>query len=191
MPNSISHGHVREAAQIHEDDETDNSARMTPQTRMPTLPTTPLSAVEPNVVRISPFQRSVKRMTPPSLSPPPPPPPRSDARHLPENESFGSSPPPIPVRSARRPSPSPSKRPGQAYLGMTGSHPFSAAPSITSSPGLSAAVQRQFGPTSRYVGLAAALDQAASPASSPDHSSMLRSRRQGVVGGDESSRVFV
>ncbi|KAK4187263.1 hypothetical protein QBC35DRAFT_499168 [Podospora australis] len=127
MPNNFSGGHVREAAQIYGDE--DDYLEL--PTRKPTLPTTPLTPVEPNVVKIQPAQRSVKRNSPPS-----------GGRTLPENDIPGG-PPPIPIKSALRPSPLKISRPNTGRSITT--------PSITSSPGLTAAVQRQFGPVSRQV----------------------------------------
>ncbi|KAK0737579.1 hypothetical protein B0T21DRAFT_392666 [Apiosordaria backusii] len=130
MPKNFSRGHVREAAQIYNDDDADYFEL---PTRKPTLPTTPLTPVEPNVLKLFPTQRSVKRTTPPSAM----------GKTLPENDSPGG-PPPIPARSALRPSPLKISRPGTGRS--------MAAPSINSSPGLTAAVQRQFGPVSGYNG---------------------------------------
>ncbi|KAK4176872.1 hypothetical protein QBC36DRAFT_212968 [Triangularia setosa] len=130
MPKNFSRGHVREPAQIYHDDDADY---FEPPTRKPTLPTTPLTPVEPNILKLFPTQRSVKRTTPPSAM----------GKTLPENDSPGG-PPPIPARSALRPSPLKISRPGTGRS--------TTAPSINSSPGLTAAVQRQFGPVSGYNG---------------------------------------
>ncbi|KAK0665342.1 hypothetical protein QBC41DRAFT_349686 [Cercophora samala] len=130
MPKNFSRGHVREAAQLYNDDEADYFEL---PTRKPTLPTTPLTPVEPNILKLFPTQRSIKRTTPPSAM----------GKTLPENDSPGG-PPPIPARSALRPSPLKISRPGTGRS--------TTAPSINSSPGLTAAVQRQFGPVSGYSG---------------------------------------
>lgn len=63
MPRAFGHGHVREAAQIgsYEEDEHNSS----PAVRMPTNPTTPLGSIEPNVMKLTPQQRSVIQTTPP------------------------------------------------------------------------------------------------------------------------------
>lgn len=63
MPRAFGHGHVREAAQIasYEEDECNAS----PAVRIPTNPTTPLGAIEANVLRLTPQQRSVMQTTPP------------------------------------------------------------------------------------------------------------------------------
>lgn len=127
MPNSFPNRHVRESTQITEDCEDDGDV-YEPPTHRPSLPISPLATIEPNVVKLSPEQRSIKRTTPP-LS----------GRALLENDSPRA--PPIPAKSALRCTPSPLKRPGP-----NGGHYVT--PSITSSPGLSAAVQRQFGPVS-------------------------------------------
>jgi len=129
MPKSFSGGHVRERAQRFEEYDEEFKAPE-PPTRRPTLPNSPLSTVEPNVVKLLPQQRSVKRTTPPSSRTP-----------LPEND-MPSSVPPIPPKSVRRVAP-PSLRRAGSGIGC------SAAPSVSSSPGLSAAVQRQFGPVSK------------------------------------------
>lgn len=63
MPRLFCSGHVREAAQIgsYEEDEYNSS----PAVRMPTNPSTPLGAIDSNVVKVSPRQRSILRTTPP------------------------------------------------------------------------------------------------------------------------------
>lgn len=130
MPKNFSRGHIREAAQLYNDDDADYFEL---PTRKPTLPTTPLAPVEPNILKLFPTQRSVKRTTPPSAM----------GKTLQENDSPGG-PPPIPARSALRPSPLKISRPGTGRS--------TTAPSISSSPGLTAAVQKQFGPVSGYNG---------------------------------------
>jgi hypothetical protein len=132
MPTSFSGGHVRENAQTYEDYEGEVKTPE-PPTRKPTLPTSPLATVEPNVVKLSAPQRPLKRATPPAN------------RKLHENDD-PSGVPPIPPKSALRAGPLPLRRAGP-NIG------YSAAPSISSSPGLSAAVQKQFGPASRHGGL--------------------------------------
>lgn len=61
MPRAFGHGHIREAAQIggYEEDEHNSTVRM------PTNPMAPLGSVEPNIVKLSPQQRSVMQTTPP------------------------------------------------------------------------------------------------------------------------------
>jgi len=122
-------GHVREAAQMHEDDDDDSDiVAAGPLTRQPTLPILPLATIETNVVKPSPHQRSDKHSTPPVNYRP--------SQH--ENNSPVCT-PPIPPRSMlRTQSPSPLKR----HMANKGS---SMPASMSSSPGLSAAVQRQFG----------------------------------------------
>lgn len=63
MPRSFGHGHVREAAQTGSCEEDEDNAK--PPVRMPTSSTTPLSAINSNVVKLSPQQRSVMRTTTP------------------------------------------------------------------------------------------------------------------------------
>lgn len=63
MPRSLGHGHVREAAQTGSCEEDEDNAK--PPVRMPTSSTTPLSAVDSNVIKLSPQQRSVMRTTTP------------------------------------------------------------------------------------------------------------------------------
>lgn len=63
MPRSLGHGHVREAAQTGSCEEDEDNAK--PPVRMPTSSATPLSAVDSNVVKLSPQQRSVMRTTTP------------------------------------------------------------------------------------------------------------------------------
>ncbi|KAI3392105.1 hypothetical protein diail_6176 [Diaporthe ilicicola] len=63
MPRSLGHGHVREAAQTGSCEEDEDNAK--PPVRMPTSSTTPLSAIDSNIVKLSPQQRSVMRVTTP------------------------------------------------------------------------------------------------------------------------------
>lgn len=65
MPRAFGRGHIREAAQTgsYEEDE----YNVTPAVRMPTNSTTPLGAMEPNVIKLT-QQRSVMQTTPPSAS---------------------------------------------------------------------------------------------------------------------------
>lgn len=63
MPRSLGHGHVREAAQTGSCEEDEDNAR--PPVRMPTTSATPLSAIDSNVSKRSPQQRSVMRTTTP------------------------------------------------------------------------------------------------------------------------------
>lgn len=63
MPRSLGHGHIREAAQTDTNEEDEQNAK--PNVRMPTSSTTPLSAIDSNVVKLSPQQRSVMRTTTP------------------------------------------------------------------------------------------------------------------------------
>ncbi|KAG8166838.1 hypothetical protein KVR01_002527 [Diaporthe batatas] len=65
MPRSLGHGHVREAAQTDTNEEDEQNSK--PIVRIPTSSTTPLSAIDSNVVKLSPQQRSVMRAsTPPA-----------------------------------------------------------------------------------------------------------------------------
>lgn len=66
MPKSFGRGHVREAAQVGSYDEDEYNSN--PAVRMPTNPTTPLSTIDSNVVKLSPQQRSILRTTPPSAA---------------------------------------------------------------------------------------------------------------------------
>ncbi|KAK3996319.1 hypothetical protein QBC44DRAFT_318714 [Cladorrhinum sp. PSN332] len=139
-------GHVREAAQIYgEDDGDDGDYFGIPvvSTRQPKLPTTPLSSVEPNVVKLTPLQRCIKRSTPPSSIPI-----TVGRTGLSENDSPGGlmAPPPIPLKSALRPSPLKITRPLNTVGGGGGVGRSTTTPSVQSSPGLTAAVQKQFGP---------------------------------------------
>ena len=126
MPKSFPSGHIRESAQTHDDDDEEIDV-FEPPTHKPTLPTSPLATVEPNVVKISPLQRSIKRSTPPSMG-----------RTLLENDSpLGT--PPVPAKSALR------------TLKCAGPNVgYSLPSSVASSPGLTAAVQRQFGAVSKF-----------------------------------------
>lgn len=63
MPRSLGHGHVREAAQTGSCEEDEDNAK--PPVRMPASSATPLSAIDSNVVKLSPLQRSVMRTTTP------------------------------------------------------------------------------------------------------------------------------
>lgn len=126
MPKSFSGGHVREQAQICED--TDDSFQAAePPTHKPSLPTSPLATVEQNVVKLSSQQRLVKRTTPPAYRPP-----------MHENNSPSSA-PPIPPKSSLRDVPARLRRAEPNIA-----HTYS--PALSSSPGLSAAIQKQFGP---------------------------------------------
>lgn len=65
MPRSLGHGHVREAAQTGSCEEDEDNAK--PPVRMPASSATPLSAIDSNVIKLSPQQRSVMRtITPPA-----------------------------------------------------------------------------------------------------------------------------
>ncbi|KAK1833088.1 hypothetical protein QBC39DRAFT_329265 [Podospora conica] len=126
MPQSFPGGHVREEAQICEDTD-DGFHSPEPPTHKPTLPTSPLATVEQNVLKLSPHQRSAKHSTPPAYRPP-----------LHENNSPSSA-PPIPLKSSLRDAPSRLRR-AEPNTSRTYS------PGLSSSPGLSAAIQKQFGP---------------------------------------------
>lgn len=63
MPRSLGYGHVREAAQTGSCEEDEGNAK--PPVRMPTSSTTPLSAINSNLVKLSPQQRSVMRTATP------------------------------------------------------------------------------------------------------------------------------
>lgn len=63
MPRSLGHGHVREAAQTGSCEEDEDNAK--PPVRMPASSATPLSAIDSNVIKLSPQQRSVMRTTTP------------------------------------------------------------------------------------------------------------------------------
>lgn len=63
MPRSLGFGHVREAAQTGSCEEEEGNAK--PPVRMPTSSMTPLGAIDSNVVKLSPQQRSVMRPTTP------------------------------------------------------------------------------------------------------------------------------
>jgi len=167
MPKCFSGGHVRESAQIHEDHD-EELRTPEPPTRKPTLPNSPLATVEPNVVKLSPKQRSLKRATPPT-----------NRTSLHEND-IPSYVPPIPPKSALRTAPSPLKRAGP-NIG------YSITPSTSSSPGLSAAVQRQFGPVSRRAGIVTGCrNNDASEESSDERQYANHVRRQGPVGIDDT-----
>ncbi|KAK4161473.1 hypothetical protein QBC43DRAFT_217732 [Cladorrhinum sp. PSN259] len=143
-------GHVREATQIHGEDDVDDGDYFgipVLSTRQPTLPTEPLSSVEPNVLKLTPLQRCIKRSTPPSSMPMT----MGGKTSLPENDSPGglAAPPPIPLKSTLRPSPLKITRRLNTLGGDAGGRTIT-TPSAQSSPGLTAAVQRQFGPV--YTG---------------------------------------
>lgn len=57
---SFGRGHVRESAQIEGDEDVEDEELSVPATRRFTLPISPLAVVEPNVVKVSTYQRSVK-----------------------------------------------------------------------------------------------------------------------------------
>ncbi|KAM7209626.1 hypothetical protein V8F20_000029 [Naviculisporaceae sp. PSN 640] len=129
MPKSFQPGHVRELAQTHDEDE--DVQRSEPPTQMPMLPISPLATVEPNVLKVSPLQCSIKRTSP-----------RSDGKTLVENYSPHGA-PSNDVKNSVRVVPSP-LRCGRSNVG------YSNPSSVTSSPGLSAALQRQFGSGPKY-----------------------------------------
>ncbi|OIW31031.1 hypothetical protein CONLIGDRAFT_614451 [Coniochaeta ligniaria NRRL 30616] len=144
MPSSHGQGHVREGAQIEEDEEEGFPRQDGPATHKPTLPISPLTPFQSNASKISPFQKSTFRATPPT----------ADALAEVDNqkslserrESFDTPlpspelPPPIPPRSPLRKNPYPKKRSGFLYT------PSVAASNTATSPGLTAAVEKQFGP---------------------------------------------
>lgn len=66
MPRAFGQGHVREAAQTGSYEEDERNAH--PTVRMPTNPTTPLGSIEPNIIKLTPQQRSVLQTTPPPAS---------------------------------------------------------------------------------------------------------------------------
>lgn len=66
MPRAFGHGHVREEAQIGSCEEDEHST--SPVVRLPTHQTTPLGAIEPNVIKLTPQQRSVIQTTPPAAT---------------------------------------------------------------------------------------------------------------------------
>ena len=160
-----SSGHVREHAQIHGEDE--DHARnqhggddvFTPPAHKPTLPTTPLKQVQSNVVKPSPLQVKKKTSTSNGSAN------RNGKRQLMvENERPGASgpgspapvyhflqappplpPPPIPPRSKLRPSPLRLSRVTNSAVDSN-VRKSCGAYSVTSSPGLTEAVLKQFGP---------------------------------------------
>ncbi|KAK4151450.1 hypothetical protein C8A00DRAFT_35898 [Chaetomidium leptoderma] len=151
-------GHVRESAQIHDDHE-DNDGNddvfhaHTPKPAVfPT--TTALTQVEPNVMKpsSSPFHRrrsgAKQRLTPPTAASST----KNENALLVENESPVTlrlpPPPPIPPRSKLRPEPLRIVRPSSSLAGLGYPPRPPGSPSVSSvlsSPGLSEAVQRQFG----------------------------------------------
>lgn len=129
MPKSFQPGHVRELAQTHNEDE--DVQRFEPPTHTPTLPTSPLATVEPNVVKLSPLQRSIKRISPPSTG-----------KTLMENDSPHGT-PSNGVNNSLRVVP--------LHLKLAGSNvDYSLPSSVTSSPVLSTPLQRQFGSGPKY-----------------------------------------
>jgi len=158
-------GHVREHAQIHGEDE--DHARhqhggddvFTPPAHKPTLPMTPLKQVQPNVAKPSPLQVKKKTSTPNGSA-------SGDGKQqlMAENERPGANghgpsapvyhflqvppplpPPPIPPRSKLRPSPLRLSRVSNSAVDSNVRKSYGAY-SVTSSPGLTEAVLRQFGP---------------------------------------------
>ncbi|KAK1758510.1 hypothetical protein QBC47DRAFT_374907 [Echria macrotheca] len=123
-PGGFSGGHVRERAQTYDEDEYEKTPEA--PVRQLALPILPLATVEPNVMKLSPQHHAGKHSASENWSP------------LPENNSPSCA-PPIPPKSLLRQTPL--KRPGHSasYSGL----------SLESSPGLTAAVQKQFGPVSR------------------------------------------
>ncbi len=126
-------GHFREPSQIHGDDTAYIPLAGLP-THQPTLPITPLSVLEPNVINMVSTQYPLKGSTPPQVS----------RKGLPENRGFGPA-PPVPPRSPTRTVP-PSMKTQRCDFSRAGE-----AHSVASSPGLSAALERQFG-IARRVG---------------------------------------
>lgn len=68
MPHSFGQGHVREAAQIEEDEEPRHAHQSLPATHKPTLPSSALTTFESNAAKTSPIQKSIFRTTPPAAS---------------------------------------------------------------------------------------------------------------------------
>ncbi|KAM7222870.1 hypothetical protein V8F06_001768 [Rhypophila decipiens] len=129
MPKSFQRGHVREYAQIHDEDE--DVKAYEPQNHTPKLPTSPLATVEPNVVRVSPMQRSVKRASPSSAG-----------KTLVENDSPHRT-PSAAMKSSLRVVPSALER-------TRADMDYSLPSSVASSPGFTMALQRQFGAGPKY-----------------------------------------
>ncbi|KAK4240111.1 hypothetical protein C8A03DRAFT_31765 [Achaetomium macrosporum] len=154
-------GHVREHAQTYGNDDynsyadNDDDDVFEPSSRKPSFATGPLSQVEPNIVRprpSSPSWWSTNKRTiafanngnrnesSPTMS-------------ANENESPTRSPPPppIPPRSKLRPAPLKISRQTPPSAGHGVMSP-SVSASVMSSPGLTEAVLRQFGPVSSITG---------------------------------------
>ncbi|KAH8907908.1 hypothetical protein BR93DRAFT_926935 [Coniochaeta sp. PMI_546] len=204
MPSSLSQGHVREGAQIEEDEDLGSPHQDVPETHKPRFETSPLAMWKSDASKRSPYQNSVARTTPQSagvlieidnqwpsserrefvdapLSPPelpPPIPPRSPLRHNPSpvsanaksakelqdgeasvsqtRDSHAHKRSRAPLRemnnnadSPGTPTPKPTrlqkKRSGFLYT------PSVAVSNAATSPGLTAAVERQFGLASKQT----------------------------------------
>ncbi|KAK1768673.1 hypothetical protein QBC33DRAFT_448506 [Phialemonium atrogriseum] len=155
MQTSFGRGHVRESAQIEGDEDVEDEELSVPATRRFTLPISPLAVVEPNVVKVSTYQRSVKTIPLPEAG--------STAEKDDPNYTWEQykapnpgAPQTTPVSVNHTPKGSPAPLPGHTKLrrrrGQTtfcgpaaSSWRSPLAPSIASSPGLTAAVERQFG----------------------------------------------
>ena len=187
-------GHVREHAQTHDDDDTEREFLFGTSTWRPSIPSHPLMAVEPNIMKTSPSQQAVKGATPS----------HSSGTSLSENKRFRFA-PPVPPRSPMRTVPA-SMKSQRCDFSRAGE-----VLSPTSTPGLTAAVERQFG-TARMVATAPITPQretfqaAASPFGSPVIGSgreaevkgskrivdlFLSSRRQRVPPREGSSGAFI
>ncbi|KAH8886702.1 hypothetical protein GQ53DRAFT_694168 [Thozetella sp. PMI_491] len=136
LPTLVQPGHVREPAQTHPDD-TDVGLFASPLAHKPPQALAPLSTVELNISKISPRASCMKQLTPTQLCDP----------ILAKNRNFRLVPtPPVPARSPMR-----------AVAASPSSHCCSACPrvheqnSIASSPGLTAAVERQFGAVRKHL----------------------------------------
>lgn len=68
MPRLFGQGHVREAAQTTPYEEDVQMRHTNPTVRMPTSAGTPLACIEPNVMKLSPQQRSILQTTPPATN---------------------------------------------------------------------------------------------------------------------------
>ncbi|PSR78840.1 hypothetical protein BD289DRAFT_443296 [Coniella lustricola] len=68
MPRSFGQGHVREAAQTSPHEEDVQMRHTAPTTRVPSNAAAPLACIGPNVMKLSPQQRSTLQTTPPGIN---------------------------------------------------------------------------------------------------------------------------
>lgn len=137
MPRAFGHGHVREEAQIDNYDE--DEAHGCPAVRLPTNANTPLGVIEPNVVKLSPQQRSVMQRTPPPV-------PAHEAASGKQSRSVIAEQSFARIRAEETGSPCRAGSPTVRLSRKPAARQEHVSASATSTPYFSSAFERQFGP---------------------------------------------